>query len=253
MSASSSIFRLLLVVSLVTVPCLAQGMTARDIVKASDDLMRGDTMRGQYSMTVVTPYWERTLKLNAYGIGRDRTFIRILAPPKEAGITTLRIENNMWNYLPKVERTIKIPPSMMLQPWMGSDFTNDDLVKESSIVYDYTHEVVAEETIDSHEAYKVELLPKPEAAVTWGKLVLWVRKGDYVPLREEFYAERGKLIKLLEYSEIKQMSDREIPTVWKMTSVTKKDHVTTIVVADVVYNEPLDDSIFTMAHLKSPR
>ncbi len=232
---------------------LAQQPDAREIVRRSDDLMRGETSRGTYEMTVKTPDWKRTLRLNAWSSGRDKTFIRILYPPKEAGITTLRIDYNMWNYLPNVERTIKIPPSMMFQPWMGSDFTNDDLVKESSVVKDYTHTIVDEETVDSHQAYKIRLDPKPGAPVTWGKLIQWIRKGDYVPLRQEFYAERGKLVKVLKYSDIRKMSDRLIPAVWHMESMTKKGHHTTIVVKDVVYNEPIDESVFTMSNLKSPR
>ena len=227
-----------------------QGLTGQEIVKRSDDLMRGDTSQGRYKMTVVTPGWQRTLELDAYSIGRDKTFIRIISPVKEAGVTSLRIENNMWNYLPKVERTVKIPPSMMLQQWMGSDFTNDDLVKESSIVYDYTHTIVADEKLGLDAAYKIELIPKPKAPVTWGKLIFWIRKDDFVPLREEFYAEHGKLIKTLEYSEIKQMSDRTIPTVWKMTSDIKNGYSTIIEVQNVVYNNQLDENIFTLANLK---
>ncbi|MFH1753798.1 MAG: outer membrane lipoprotein-sorting protein [Candidatus Omnitrophota bacterium] len=231
----------------------AEGPTAKEIVKRSDDLMRGDTSDGIYEMTVVTPDWKRTLRIHASSSGRDKTFMRILHPPTEEDITTLRIDYNMWNYLPNVERTIKIPPSMMFQPWMGSDFNNDDLVKESSVVNDYVHTILADENIDSHPAYKIDLDPKPEAAVTWGKLILWVRKADFVPLRQEFYAENGKLIKVLEYSGIKEMSDRVIPTIWKMTSVTKRGRETTIVVKEVTYNEPISDDIFSLSNLKSPR
>jgi outer membrane lipoprotein-sorting protein len=157
----------------------------------------------------------------------------------------------MWNYLPKVERTIKIPPSMMLQPWMGSDFTNDDLVKESSIVYDYIHTVIAQENIDGKIVYKINLIPKPDAAVTWGKIIFWIRKDDYVPLREEFYDEHNKLIKVLEYSQIKQMSDRAIPTIWKMVSKVKEGNATTIEVEDALYNQPVDENIFSLSNLKS--
>lgn len=224
-------------------------LSGQEIIKRSDDLMRGDTSCGKYKMTVKTPEWQRTIEIDACSSGREKTFLHILSPAKEAGITTLRIKNNMWNYLPKVERTIKIPPSMMLQAWMGSDFTNDDLVKESSIVYDYTHKIAAEEKIGNDSAYKIELIPLPKAAVTWGKLLFWVRKADFVPLREEFYDEHGKLIKLLAYSGIKQMSDRKIPTIWKMTSAVKEGHVTVIEVTYCVYNQPLDEIIFTMENL----
>jgi len=241
---------LTLLLNMAVISC-AQGLSPQEIVKRADDLIRGDTSQGTYSMTVTTPDWKRTLELKAYSSGRDKTFIRILSPAKESGITTLRVKTNMWNYLPKVERTIKIPPSMMLQPWMGSDFTNDDLMKESSVVHDYTHKIISEENTTDGAAYKIELLPKPNAPVTWGKLIYLIRKNDFVPLRQEYYNEDGKLIKILEYSKIKKMSDREIPTVWTMISKTKENNTTIIVVSDVVYNQPIDENIFSMANLKS--
>lgn len=228
----------------------AQQISAQEMIKRADDLLRGNTSDGYYTMTVTTSSWSRTLKLHAISLARSKTYIKILEPVKEAGITTLRIENNMWNYLPKVERTIKIPPSMMLEPWMGSDFSNDDLVKESSIVTDYTHSIVAEETIDGFNAYKIELIPKPQAAVAWGKLLYWVRKDDFVPLKEEFYDEHGKLIKTLTYAQIKQMSDRVIPTLWTMLSHTKPGNKTVIEITGITYNQPVNDSVFSLQNIK---
>jgi hypothetical protein len=120
----------------------------KEIIRRMDELIRGETGMGIYEMTIKDPRWERTLKLRVWETRKDKkTFIRILSPPKEKGIGTLKIGLEMWNYLPRVERTIKIPPSMMMQPWMGSDFTNDDLVKESSIVEDYIHRVIGKEKI----------------------------------------------------------------------------------------------------------
>lgn len=220
------------------------------IVKKSDDLLRGETCQGLYRMTVKTDRWERQLDLNVFTKGRDKIFIRILSPAKESGIGTLRIENEMWNYLPKIERIIKIPPSMMLQSWMGSDFANDDLVKESSVVNDYTHKIVEEMVVDGKPVYKIEFIPKPDAAVIWGKLFMWIRKDDFVPIKEEFYNEKGKLIKVLEYSNIAQVSDRVIPKTWKMRSIIKEDQETTIELIDVKYNEPVDDNIFSLVNLK---
>ena len=232
---------------------LAQELTAKEIIKRQDDIMRGDSSQGRYTMTVVTPSWSRTLELSVWAQNRDKNFLHILSPAKEAGITTLRDKDNMWNYLPSVERVIKVPPSMMLQPWMGSDFANDDLVKESSIVDDYDQQIIAEEEINGFAAYKVKLVPKPQAAVTWGKIVFWVRKIDFVPLREEYYAEDGRMIKALVYSKIRRMSDREIPTVWRMTSMIKPGHQTVITVDQIEYNQPIDQDIFTINHLKHPR
>lgn len=231
----------------------AEELSGKDIVKSSENLMRGDSLQGRYAMTVITPGWERKLELNVWEKGRDKTFIRILSPAKEAGTGTLRIKESMWNYLPNVERTIKIPPSMMLQSWMGSDFVNDDLVKESSIVNDYTHTILAEEDIDGNAVYKIDLTPKPGAAVTWGKIIYWIKKGDFIPVKEEYYKENGELIKVLEYSKVKKMSDRLIPTIWKMTPLKKEGHQTVIEVIDVQYNVPVADSIFSLENLKRIR
>lgn len=228
----------------------AEAPDASDLIKRSDDLMRGESNKGIYTMRISTPRWERELKLQVYSRGRDKMFIRILSPAKEAGIGTLRIKNEMWNYLPNVEKIIKIPPSMMLQPWMGSDFANEDLVKESSIVNDYTHTLIAEEILDGHVTSKIELIPNPGASVIWGRIYRWVRSSDAVPLKEEYYNEKGRLIKVLDYSDIGQVSDRVIPKVWAMTSRIKEGHSTIIKLMDVEYNAPLDEDLFTLTNLQ---
>jgi len=232
-----------------TAASIAGELTATELIKAQDDLLRGDTVHGSYVMTVVTPGWKRSLELDVWGQGRDKMFIRILSPAKEKGIGTLRIDSNMWNYMPKIERTIKIPPSMMLQPWMGSDFSNDDLVKESSIVNDYTHTFIEELVLDGHPARRIRLDPKPGAAVTWGKLIFLVRTDGHIPLREEYYSEKGQLIKALDFSKPRQMNDRVIPTLWTMVNKKKDGHKTIIEIVDAVYNEPVDENIFTLSNL----
>jgi hypothetical protein len=234
----------------------AQDLTPQEIVKRSDDLMRGDTQKGKYYMTVITPDWQRRLELYCFSKGRDKIFIRILAPAKEKDTTTLRIKGEMWNYLPGVERTVKIPPSMMLQPWMGSDFANDDLVKETSVVNDYTHRLIGEEKTDAAgvgaDVYILELIPKPQAAVVWEKRIMRINKSDFTPVRDEFYGKNNKLIKVLTYSKVKKISDRSIPTVWEMRSEIKKEHRTVIEVSDsVVYDQPIEDSVFSIQNLKS--
>ncbi len=181
----SILFIVILVVMVCSFRAYASELNATDIVRHSDDLMRGDSRSGTYSMKIITSRWERELTLLVRSQGRDKMFIRILSPAKEVGIGTLRIKNEMWNYLPTVEKTIKIPPSMMLRPWMGSDFANDDLVKESSIVNDYTHKIIGHEDINGDAVLKIELTPKPDAPVIWGKLYQWIRTKDFVPIKEE--------------------------------------------------------------------
>ncbi len=162
-------------------------------------------------MTVRTPEWQRTLEMTFWYDYPEKTFIRITAPAKDAGTGTLRLGSNMWTYLPSVERVIKIPPSLMLQAWMGSDFTNDDLVKESSLPTDYTHRIEGETTEDGDACYRLIATPKPNAPVVWGKLVLLIRKSDFLPRREEFYDEQGTLQKTLYFDEYPQSRLAQLP------------------------------------------
>ncbi|MDD5574670.1 MAG: outer membrane lipoprotein-sorting protein [Candidatus Omnitrophica bacterium] len=238
---------------LLSSPASAQP-TAREIVKRSDDLMRGDSQKGTYIMTVITPQWKRRLEIAVTSRGRDRMLLKILSPAKEKGTTTLRVGSEMWNYLPQVERTIKIPPSMMLESWMGSDFANDDLVKESSIVDDYTHAVTGEDEVDGRQAWQITLTPRAGAPVVWEKRVMWIDKNDDTPVRDEFYAKNNLLVKVLIYSQVKKVDDRMIPTRWEMVSQVKEGRRTIIEVTDnVVYNRPVDDGLFTLQNLKSGR
>lgn len=227
-------------------------LSAKEIVKRSDDLMRGDTQKGRYTMTVVTPSWRRALEIHVQGKGRDKMLLKILSPAKEKGITTLRVGNEMWNYLPKVERTIKIPPSMMLQPWMGSDFANDDLVKESSIVEDYEHVLTETKRVDGKTVVRIELTPKPRAGVVWAKRVMTINVVDFTPVRDEFYGKNDTLIKVLSYSDVRPVNDRSIPMRWEMVSQIKPGHRTVIEVRDdLVYNDPIDDTVFTLSNIKN--
>jgi outer membrane lipoprotein-sorting protein len=231
-------------------PAWAAEPGGRELVAHVERLLWGKTNQGLAEMTVVTPRWTRTLELRFWMERPERTFIRILAPPKEAGIGSLRIKAEMWNYLPTVERTIKIPPSMMLQPWMGSDMTNDDLVKESSVVEDYTHTLVGTEDVGGVQAYRVESTPKLEAAVVWGKLVYKLRVGDRLPLVQEYYDERGELIKAMRFTEVRRLGGREIPTRWEMQPVKKPQNRTVFVLKEISFDAPVDPEIFTLRNLQ---
>ena len=228
----------------------AQEPSAQEIVDRAESALWGKTLQAQLTMTVTTPRWTRTLELSAWIERPRRSFIRILAPAKEAGIGSLRIGAEMWNYLPTVERTIKIPPSMMLQPWMGSDFTNDDLVKESSLLNDYTHRTIARDTAAGAPVYVVESTPKPDAAVVWGKVIMRVRRADFLPVREEFYDERGTLVRVMTFSEIKTLGGRLIPTKWEMRPTGKPDNATTSVMTRATFDAPIAADIFTQRNLE---
>lgn len=230
----------------------ADAPDGRALVERVDTLLWGKSLQGEFDMTIATPRWQRTLSLRAWMERPKRSFIRILAPAKEAGIGSLRIGAEMWNYLPTIERTIKIPPSMMLQPWMGSDFTNDDLVKQSSAVDDYTHRILRTETVGGATAYVVESLPKPEAAVVWGKILYWIRQSDEIPIKQEYYNERNELVRVLTFSDVGPMGGRVIPTKWEMRPADDRGHATVIVMKTAKYDQPIDTEIFTQRNLQKP-
>lgn len=227
--------------------------TGYELVEHVERLLWGKTNRGVSEMTVITPNWTRTMKLQ-FWMDRPRyTLIRILAPPKDQGIGSLRIRAEMWNYLPKVERVIKIPSSMMLQSWMGSDFTNDDLVKESSMLEDYTHTLLGVEKLDGMPAYRVQSIPRPEAPVVWGKIVYFIGVADHLPLKEEYYDERGELIKVMTFGDVGPLGGRVIPRRWTMQPVAKPGNRTVMVIDAISFDKPIDPDFFSLANLRNPR
>jgi outer membrane lipoprotein-sorting protein len=230
----------------------AQSSDATAIIRHTEQELRAKTEQGTVSMTVRTPDWQRTLEMDYWGVNPDKAFIRVTAPAKEAGTATLRLESNMWNYLPSVERVIKIPPSLMLQSWMGSDFTNDDLVRESSLVKDYDHKLAGEGTQAGDPCYRIVSTPKPNAPVVWGHLVLFVRREDSLPRREEYYDEKGVLQKVLTFEDFRRVEDRVYPMRWKMDSVTKPGHETVLVYRTLKFDHPIPGSVFTQENLKQP-
>ena len=227
---------------------------AKALVTEMVEKLRGHTNVSVYELTVTRPTWSRTTTLKVWDArGSNHLLLRILDPAKDKGIGFLRRDYNLWMYMPKVEKTIKIPPSMMLQPWMGSDFANDDLVKESSYIDDYTHHIEGEEVLDGQKVWRIELLPKPQAPVVWGKLLLWLRQADRLPVRQQYFSEAGELIRDLRFKEIKVLDGVSIPTVWEMTPVKKPGNATRLVLKEIDFDPfpAIPETVFTEQHLKS--
>jgi outer membrane lipoprotein-sorting protein len=223
------------------------------LARRTDQALKGRTQHARVALTVRTPEWQRTLEMESWYINPGRTFIRITAPAKEAGTATLRLGNDMWNYLPQVERIIRIPPSLMLQPWMGSDFTNDDLVKESSLVDDYTHRIEGERDVSGDRCYRLVATAKPDAPVVWGRLVVWVRTSDALPRREEYYDEHGALRKVLAFDDVREAGDRPYPMRWTMTPEARPGHESVLVFDAIDFDRALPARVFTQQNLKTVR
>jgi outer membrane lipoprotein-sorting protein len=236
---------------LITTVHFVCAQTADDIVRKSEELLRGNSSRGSYRMTVVTPEFTRTMEMQSWWDEKgDRSMIRITAPKKEAGNKWLKIGNEMWNYLKATETTVKIPPSMMLQSWNGSDFTNDDLARESSLSKDYTHTLLAEEEINGEPCWKISSVPKSDAAVVWGKIYTWVRKKDHVSSVAQYYDEKGQIVRYMVFGDIRTIGDRSIPTRWTMHNKVKEGHRTEFVILDAAFNIRIPDSIFSFRELE---
>jgi len=239
----------LLIIIILLLFSSAYSKTANQIIAISEKMMRGNTSTGRMEMIIQTPKWKRSVKMTSWARGTKKSFIRIDYPKRDKGITFLKRGNEMWQYIPKIEKTIKIPPSMMMQSWMGSDFTNDDLVKESSLANDYTSKIIKRDKVN----YTLELIPKPESAVVWGKLIMVINKKSFLPVKVEYYAEDGELINILEYSNVKKFNDRFYPTKWVMLPQTedKKGHSTTLIVISNRFNIPISNSVFTLRSLRT--
>jgi len=248
------LFALVFLVFLCPLPTWASSPAppkVEEILKRVDELYRSRSSYAEIEMLVVTPHYRRRLRLQCWTKGQDRTFIRIVSPKKDRGIATLRIGKNMWNYFPRIKRVMKVPPSMMMGSWMGSDFTNDDLVKESTLLEDYVAKLLP--SPPGEEAYYyIELRPKEQTVSLWGRIILVVRRADYLPVREEYYDEKGKKVRVLYFEEIKEMGGRVIPTVLRMVPLNKNGRYTVIRYLKAAFDEPIDEAIFSQHHLQRP-
>ncbi len=232
----------------------AQGLTAAEIIKKADEKFNGEKSSMMVmSMTIIRPTWQRTVEFKNWTMGRDYALTLITAPAKDVGQTFLKRGNEMWNWNPSISRLIKLPPSMMSQGWMGSDYTNDDIMKESSVVNDYTHEITGEETIEGRECYRIKMVAKENAAVVWGHQVRWVDKKEFLVLKAEYYDEDGVLIRTETGSDIKDMDGRMIETRIVLTPVDEPGNSTVIIIKDIKFNIPVQESFFSQQNMKNIR
>lgn len=223
------------------------------IIDRVDRLLRGDSSRGVATMEVVTEHWEREMTMEVWSLGTDYSLVRLRAPRRDAGTATLMAGDDIWNYLPKVDRTIKIPASMMGGAWMGSHFTNDDLVKESRLVDDFDVELAFEGDRDGAAVWEIRLTPKPEAAVVWGRIDFRIRRADSMPLWARYYDEDGELARTMEYSAFAEMGGRLVPGVMDMRPADKPEERTTFRYDELEFDVDLAPSFFSLRTLQRGR
>lgn len=243
------VFLLLLIAN--TQQLTAKGQTAYDIIKKADEKMRGtESAVTEMTITIVRPKWSREMTLKSWSKGEELSLSLIKSPAKEKGITFLKRNKEIWNWMPSIERTIKLPPSMMMQSWMGTDFTNDDLVRESSTLNDYDQKIVGDSTILERKCWKIQLDPKPDAPVVWGKLVIFIDQQDFIQLRSEMYDEDGYLINILNSSDIKEMGGKLVAAKMTMIPVEEPGNETIMTFTSMEFDVPLEESFFSTSNMK---
>lgn len=226
------------------------GLTPGEVLDRIDDLFRGESSEGKMTMEIVTDRYSRTLTLQMWTRGQDQTLVRILDPKKERGVATLRNGNDMWNYLPKVKRTVKLNSSMMSKSWLGSDFTYDDFIKETRMRDDYTYDITFFGEIDGAEQIELTCVPTEDAAVVWGQVIVRVLKKDYMPLSIEYYDEDLDLARIMGFADIRDFGLRKLPAVMTVTRPSKPGQSTTVTYSDLEFDLDVPDETFSIRRLQ---
>jgi len=225
----------------------AAAVDLRQLIREVEDQHVGRSSHARMRMEVSTEHWQRSLDMEAWSLGRDHFLVRILEPPKERGVATLKVRQEVWNYLPKVDRVIKVPPSMMGGAWMGSHITNNDLVKAAHVDEDYDFTLLEE----TAESWRIEGLPKAEAAVVWGKIVYQVRKADRVPLQIEYFDEEMVKVRDIRFADVRRVGERNIPLRMTVQPLDRPQEHTVLQYDELAFDIAIEEDFFSLRNLKS--
>ncbi len=228
-------------------------LTAKQLLDHIDQLWRGNTSHTLMQMQVKTRRYQRTMEMEAWSMGDEHSLVVIQQPVKDKGIATLKVEENIWNYLPKINRVTKVPASMMSGSWMGSHFTNDDLVKESQFAEDYNSEITFNGTRDASALYEITAIPKPDAAVVWGKVVIEIDQQTLAPIRSLYFDEQQSLIRSMLFEQLQQIGRYQVPMVMRLIPEDKPGESTVITYKSIEFDLPLNARFFSLQNLKRGR
>ncbi len=220
-----------------------------EIIKIADSRLRGNSSYSEITITIVRPKWEKKMSVKSWSRGTDYSVSLVTSPAKEKGSVFLKRKKEAWNYLPTIERTIKLPPSMMTQNWMGTDFTNDDLIKQSSMVVDYNHKIIGTEIIENLNCWKLELIPTEEASVVWGKLIVWIDKKDFMQLKTEFYDEDLEIVNKMVGSNIEVFNNKKLPSILEYYPLDEEGNKTVIEYNIWDFNVSIPENYFSTQYV----
>ncbi|MCA0933741.1 outer membrane lipoprotein-sorting protein [Lutimonas saemankumensis] len=248
------IFILIIVLVAAGSTLYAQGtLSAKEIIEKADEKIRGKTNNSVLEMQIIRPTWQRDISMKSWSNGLDYSMTYITSPARDKGQVFMKRKTEMWNWMPSIGRMVKIPASMMSQGWMGSDYTNDDILKESSIVVDYNHSLVGEEEVEGLNCYKIEMKPKEEAAVIWGKVYKWITKDEFIQIKSEYFDEEDELVKSDFGYDFKKMDGRLIPTRIEIVPTGEEGKKTVLFLKEVKFDIPIEESFFSQQNMKRIR
>jgi hypothetical protein len=236
--------------ALTTTAFMTADPTATQVIKKAQDKFSGSQTTAEISISIQRPKWTRTMELKSWSKGTKYSMTLIKAPARDKGTVFLKKDKEVWNWLPTVERTIKMPPSMMSQSWMGTDLTNDDLVKESSMEDDFKHSMLGKDTIDGRVCYKIKSMATEDAAVVWGKIISWIDVKDYIQMKTEFYDEDEELVNTFSGLNVKMMGGKMVASKLEIIPANKKSQKTTFEYKSLDFTTPIGDNFFTVQNMK---
>ncbi|EMW0561766.1 TPA: outer membrane lipoprotein-sorting protein [Vibrio parahaemolyticus] len=232
---------------------LSYAESAFDIVQKSDQAMRGKSSYSEATMEIVRPDWTRSMTMKSWTKGTELSLVLVTAPAKDKGSASLKRHREMWNWVPSIERVIKIAPSMLSQSWMGSDFTNDDLINQSSIVVDYQHALLGNDSFEGDKVWVIEATAKADAPVVWNKVTLWISQSTYLQRKVEFYDEFDERVNVLTTYDVKELGGRKIATRMEMKPVDKPGNKTIFTTHQAQFDFDINDDFFSQQQMKSLR
>jgi hypothetical protein len=228
----------------------AFAQNAHEILESMIDLTRGEVAYSEIRMEVVRPRFTREISLRSWSLGNDYSLILITSPARDKGIAYLKRGSEVWNWVPTIDRTIKLPPAMMGQSWMGSDFTNNDLVRDNAVLEDYYSKILGKEWAEGYECYILELIPKESSAVVFSRVLLWISTQYFFQVKSEQYGESGMLVNRILFSDIKELGGRKMPSKVTLIPVDKKGHSTILFHEAIDFSPRIDERFFTLQNLK---
>jgi len=225
----------------------------KEIIRKSTENQIGKTSQGEMKMTIVRPTWKREITMKSWSLGEEYALILVTSPARDKGTAFLKREKEMWNWQPTIDRVVKLPPSMMAQSLMGSDFTNNDLVDQASVIEDYAHKYLGEETIDGRVCHKIEMMPSDDAAVVWGKVISWIDKENYIQLKAEFFDEEDYLVNTMTASNIQKLGGKLLPKILTITPAEEPENKTIVEYLSINFDKPIKNKFFSVQNMKRIR